>query len=123
MPPATTDQVLRFFFRTGGRISRGEYTLALIVLQAINLAILNELLSRDYVTPAALLLLVIISVPLVVGLVVIMIKRCHDIGLPGTFFLFALIPFVGVIWPLALCFWPGNATANAYGPPPAFLPK
>ena len=67
MRPATAEQVLRFFFRASGRISRLEYALGFICIQAVNLAILSELLTRDTITPAALLL-VISLVPIIIYL-------------------------------------------------------
>jgi uncharacterized membrane protein YhaH (DUF805 family) len=122
MRPATTEQMLRFFFRAGGRISRMEYALGLIFLQAINLALLVIILTTANLTPEQLLPIVVLSLPLTIALVVIMAKRCHDIGLPGTFFLLALVPVVGLFWPIALAFVPGNPGTNAYGPPPQFAP-
>jgi len=123
MRPASTQQILRFFFRANGRISRLEYALGFIFLQAINLALLVVILTADDLTPEQLLPIVVISLPLTIALAVIMAKRCHDIGLPGSFFLLALVPIVGLIWPIALAFIPGNPGANAYGLPPAFAPE
>jgi uncharacterized membrane protein YhaH (DUF805 family) len=123
MPPATNEQMLRFFFRAGGRISRIEYALGLIFLQAINLALLVVVLTADDLTPEQLLPIVVLSLPLTIALIVIMAKRCHDVGLPGTFFLLALVPVAGLFWPIALAFLPGNPGTNAYGPPPAFAPE
>ncbi len=123
MRPATTNQILHFFFRANGRISRIEYALGLIFLQAINLALLTVILTADNLTPEQVLPILVISLPLTVALAVIMAKRCHDIGLPGSFFLLALVPVIGLIWPIALVFVPGNPGANAYGPPPAFAPE
>ncbi|HVZ13675.1 MAG TPA: DUF805 domain-containing protein [Bauldia sp.] len=120
MRPASTEQILRFFFRANGRISRREYALGLIFLQAINAALLTIVLNAEELTPEQLLPIVVISLPLTIALAVIMAKRCHDIGLPGSFFLLALVPVVGLFWPIALAFLAGNPTANAYGPPPAF---
>jgi uncharacterized membrane protein YhaH (DUF805 family) len=123
MRPASTEQILRFFFRANGRISRQEYALGLIFLQAINLALLTVILTTDDMTPEELLPIVVVSLPLTIALVVIMAKRCHDIGLPGSFFLLALVPVAGLFWPIALAFLPGNPGVNAYGPPPAFAPE
>jgi uncharacterized membrane protein YhaH (DUF805 family) len=121
--PATTDQILRFFFRIDGRIGRQEYALGIGVVYSLNLAILVFLLTRTEITPATLTFLTILSIPILVGLIVVMAKRCHDLGLPGSFFLLALVPFIGLFWPFALAFLPGNPGPNSYGPPPAFEPE
>jgi uncharacterized membrane protein YhaH (DUF805 family) len=52
-----------------------------------------------------------------------MAKRCHDLGLPGTYFLLILVPAVGLLWPFALAFLPGNPETNIYGAPPKFEPE
>ncbi len=121
--PATTDQILRFFFRVQGRIGRQEYALGIGVVYPVNFAILFYLLTRHEIGGAMLLLLTAVSIPVLVALIVLMAKRCHDLGLPGTFFLLALVPLVGLFWPFALAFLPGNPGPNAYGPPPAFEPE
>ncbi len=93
--PATTDQILRFFFRVQGRIGRQEYALGIGVVYPVNFAILFYLLTRHEIGGAMLLLLTAVSIPVLVALIVLMAKRCHDLGLPGTFFLLALVPLVG----------------------------
>lgn len=121
--PATTDQILRFFFRVQGRIGRQEYALGIGVVYPLNFAILFYLLSRTEISGAMLLLLTAISLPVLLALIVLMAKRCHDLGLPGSFFLLALVPFVGLFWPFALAFLPGNPGDNSYGPPPVIEPE
>jgi uncharacterized membrane protein YhaH (DUF805 family) len=121
MRPASLDQILRFFFRVDGRIGRVEFALGFGCIYAVNLAILAFVLVRDNdLTPATWLFLVILSLPLVMGFLVIMAKRCHDLGLPGSFLLLAFVPFVGLVWPFVLAVLPGNPGANRYGTPPAF---
>jgi uncharacterized membrane protein YhaH (DUF805 family) len=123
MRPATLDQVLRFFFRVDGRIGRVEYALGFGLIYALNLAILAFVLVRDDLTPATWLFLVILSLPLVVGLLVIMSKRCHDLGIPGSFLLLVFVPFIGLVSPFALAILPGNPGPNRYGAPPVFDPE
>jgi uncharacterized membrane protein YhaH (DUF805 family) len=123
MRPASTDQLLRFFFRTEGRISRAEYALGLGFIYAVNGAILLYVLIHPDISSTALFLLCVVTAPLVVGIAVVMAKRCHDLGLPGTFFLLILVPLVGLVWLVALGFLPGNPGPNSYGAPPAFAPE
>ena len=123
MRPAGPDQILRFFFRVEGRIGRAEYGLGLGFIYALYFAIIAYVLGHDELTEGALLFLMLLAAPLIVALAVIMAKRCHDIGLPGSFFLLFLVPVVGVVWLIALGLLPGNPGSNPYGPPPAFAPE
>lgn len=120
MRPATTEQLLRFFFRLDGRIGREEFVLGFGCILAANLAMLIFILEREDLAPATLLLLSAISLPMTVGIIVVMVKRCHDLGLPGSFFLLIFVPLVGLVWPFALATLPGNPAPNRYGPPPKF---
>lgn len=121
--PATPEQILRFFFRVQGRIGRLEYALGIGVIYPVNFAILFYLLTRTEISGAMLLFLTVVSVPVLVALIVLMAKRCHDLGLPGSFFLLALVPFIGLFWPFALAFLPGNLGPNPYGAAPVIEPE
>lgn len=46
------------------------------------------------------------------------VRRLHDIGKSGWFFLVVLIPFVGAIWLLVLFCTDSNIGDNEYGPNP-----
>lgn len=122
MRPAGIEQVLRFFFRVQGRIGQMEYGLGVGFIYAIYFAILTFVFTHD-LSPDTALFLLFLTVPLLVALAVLMAKRCHDIGLPGSFFLLFLVPLAGFVWLIALGFLPGNPGDNAYGPPPEFLPE
>jgi uncharacterized membrane protein YhaH (DUF805 family) len=121
--PATTDQLLRFFFRVDGRIGRQEYALGIAVIYSLNFSILIYLIRAETMMPLTAVLLVLVDLAILVGLAVLMAKRCHDLGLPGLYFLFVLVPFVGLFWPFALAFLPGNPGPNAYGPAPVIAPE
>jgi uncharacterized membrane protein YhaH (DUF805 family) len=123
MRPAGLDEILRFFFRVQGRIGRAEYALGLGFIYSVNFAVLFYLLLHDEMHGLTLLGLTLLSLPLVVALAVVIAKRCHDIGLPGTFFLLILVPVLGLGWLIALAFLPGNPGPNAYGPAPEFEPE
>ncbi|HVY21274.1 MAG TPA: DUF805 domain-containing protein [Bauldia sp.] len=121
--PASTEQILRFFFRIDGRIGREEYALGIGVVYSLNLSILFYLIVRETMTPVTIVLLILFDLIILIGLAVLMAKRCHDLGLPGSYFLLILVPVVGLFWPFALAFLPGNPAANLYGPPPEFEPE
>ena len=46
------------------------------------------------------------------------VRRLHDVGKSGWFYLIALIPFIGIIWLLVLMCTDGDKGDNAYGPDP-----
>lgn len=46
------------------------------------------------------------------------IRRLHDVGKSGWFFLISFIPFIGAIWLLVLFCSEGESGTNAYGPDP-----
>ena len=51
------------------------------------------------------------------GLAVI-VRRLHDVGKSGWFYLIVLIPFIGVIWLLILYCTEGQKENNKWGPDP-----
>ena len=122
MQPVSLNQFVAFFFHAGGRIGRREYALGLGFIYALSLAVLTFVLIRMSDQPPVVALL-FLQVPLTVALLVLMAKRCHDLGLPGSFVLLVLVPIAGIVWRVALAFLSGNAGANAYGMPPAFRPE
>lgn len=120
MGPAGIDQLLRFFFRPQGRIGRREYILGIAFIMALDAAVLSVLWSGGGATSGFLLVALIVGLPLLVGQLVLVAKRCHDIGLPGSFVLLLFVPFVGFGWLVFLALMPGNRNANGYGPAPRF---
>ena len=55
------------------------------------------------------------------GLAVV-VRRLHDVGKSGWFFLIILIPIVGAIWLIVLFCLDGQPGDNKYGPNPKELP-
>jgi len=122
MPAASPAQVLAFFFRPQGRIGRTEYALGIVFVYAVSFALMLFVLSRFGAEGGPILLAMVVTLPLTVAAFVIVAKRCHDLGLPGTFLLLVFVPMIGVIWLIALAFIPGTAGPNVYGAAPRFLP-
>jgi uncharacterized membrane protein YhaH (DUF805 family) len=48
----------------------------------------------------------------------VVVRRLHDVGKSGWFYLVAFIPIVGAIWILILFCTEGNPGPNQYGPDP-----
>jgi uncharacterized membrane protein YhaH (DUF805 family) len=123
MAAATSDQFLSFFFRPTGRISRLEFVLGAGVVMCLDLALLSYLLRDGVAPPATMFFVAFAGLPLTIAMLVIAAKRCHDVGLPGSFVLLLVIPVVGITWLIVLGLLPGKAGPNAYGPPPQFTPE
>jgi uncharacterized membrane protein YhaH (DUF805 family) len=120
---ATPEQLLTFFLRPQGRIGRLEFALGAGLVICLELALLFFLARHPVVTPGAVLVTAIPGLALTIAMLVIAAKRCHDIGLPGSFVLLLLIPMIGAFWLIVLGLLPGKPGANAYGPPPQFTPE
>ena len=99
-----------------------EYLLGAGFIYAVNLAVLSFVLSHPDLESSSVAVLSLIALPSLVAWLVLVAKRCHDLGLPGLFAVLALLPFVGVFWVIALAFIPGTAGANRYGAAPEFGP-
>jgi uncharacterized membrane protein YhaH (DUF805 family) len=120
---ATSDQLLTFFLRPQGRISRLEFALGAGLVMCLDLAVLSFITREAVLTPATMFVTLLFGLPLTIAMLVIAAKRCHDLSLPGSFVLLLLIPFIGIAWLVALGLLPGKAGPNAYGPPPQFTPE
>ena len=122
MTPAGLDQILSFFFRPHGRISRREFGLGTLVILFLDLAILVFLARRGTPQPALILAMLALGLPLTIAQFVLVAKRCHDLNLPGSFVLLLVVPAFNAVWLLMLAVIPGDPAPNAYGPPPRFRP-
>ncbi|MHA1157622.1 MAG: DUF805 domain-containing protein [Alphaproteobacteria bacterium] len=119
MQPASLNQLIAYFIGLKGRTTRQEYLLGLAFLFTVNAAIINYVLGQAS-GPVEFETLFLITLPLLPSQIIITVRRCHDIGLPGAFVLLFLVPFAGFFWMAALAMIPGNAAANVYGPPPRY---
>src|SRR5262249_19254365 len=106
MRQVTASDLFAFFFRPIGRIGRTEYAPGIGTLVSVELAVLTYALGRDEVDPGAAFLLVMVGLPIVVAELVIVAKRCHDVGLPGLFVVLLFVPVLGVGWLLLLAGMP-----------------
>ena len=115
------DTMLRYF-EIGGRSSRRQYWM--YQLTAFLLAVVAVLLDMmvDGVPPSRERLgffsLFVTIVHIVPGITVT-VRRLHDSGRSGWWWLIGLIPIIGAVWHLVLmCVGPDGYGANAYGDDP-----
>jgi uncharacterized membrane protein YhaH (DUF805 family) len=109
---------LLFSFK--GRIKRGKYWGVSIALIVISLFL--QLIETG-IPPDAEVVMVIVSIPVWIFLVwvgiAISVKRLHDRGKSGWFYLFVLIPIIGAIWMfIELGCLEGTKGPNRFGPEP-----
>lgn len=106
-------------FQWDGRISRRVFILGSAFWMMLNAAVVAVATARGSDETVALELLSVFfaSIALsMVSLVMLGIKRLHDIGLPGIGAALLVIPAFSLIVFFLLCVWPASATSNRYGP-------
>ena len=129
--------MLKFLFSFYGRIGRGKFWLGNIILWIVLIfgIVLMPLIDGvpmevayggdgNYepspIATAYMVILIVVSNIIALALAV---KRCHDRGQSGWWYLLTLVPLVGVIWWLVnLGILAGEQGANKYGPDPRGAP-
>ncbi|RLP11956.1 DUF805 domain-containing protein [Propionibacterium australiense] len=114
-----------------GRASRSEfwwfflfYAAVNLVLYAVFLIIAAASAANDPYSGAPaiaiviLVLLIAFDLASIVPYIAVAVRRLHDTGKPGTYFLLVLVPSVGGIIVLVLCALEPNRGPNMYGPDP-----
>jgi uncharacterized membrane protein YhaH (DUF805 family) len=128
--PSPLAPMLRLFFSFDGRLRRRDYWLTQLVVSALMyLGLWFELsvLPGAKGNLAALLPLSLFSMALPIvslwSLLATQVKRWHDRGKSGWWFLIGFIPFVGGLWAfIELGCLDGDAGDNAFGPSPKWSP-
>ena len=111
-----------------GRASRGEYWwwvlftgVALFVPYIIGIVVgVATASGRSDLSPAAIpfwVLAGVIWLAVIVPSIAVAVRRLHDAGYSGWFYLLALIPSIGGIILLVLCVMQTSPQAPKYGPP------
>jgi uncharacterized membrane protein YhaH (DUF805 family) len=96
-----------FFFSPSGRLSRGPYALGILFWFALQFAAIGQLfagqrLHSDGILILGFLAMLVVALLSVISMVMLTIKRVHDIGHPG---LIAFLIFVPVVSFFALLFF------------------
>jgi len=111
-------------FSAEGRISNWRYnaqfTKVMLITVVAGAAMFGAISTESQVAMAIVGVPVfLIVIAAFVSLIYAAIKRLHDLGHSGWFFLIGLIPLVGVIFTLYYALKPGPEDVNAYGAPRA----
>lgn len=121
-------KVLQNYFVFSGRARRSEYwyfTLfnlifaiaAILIDNVLGITFTIDTVNGTQATPYGYIYLIYILGVIIPGLAVA-VRRLHDVGKSGWFFLIALIPLVGSIWLLVLFCTDSVVGVNKYGPNP-----
>jgi uncharacterized membrane protein YhaH (DUF805 family) len=113
---------LRGFFSFYGRINRLQYAMVMLVgylgpiaifaLTWPSLRTMGDLGALAGLAPLIVMVWVLFAATA---------KRFHDINKSGFSSLLICIPFVGLVTPLALLFYPGDASDNRFGRAPLWF--
>lgn len=117
---------MNLFFSMTGRIGRGRWWFASIVLWALSSIVVATnwvVIQDDGITDpqwsSANILTTVLAILLLWPNLAVTVKRWHDRGKSGWWVLIALVPVIGALWAfLELGFLRGDHGANAYGPDP-----
>tara|TARA_B100000809_G_C15120418_1_gene524062 strand:- start:19 stop:429 length:411 start_codon:yes stop_codon:yes gene_type:complete len=103
-----------------GRARRQEYWMFYLfnIIFIIGIALLSGVLANLFDTPVFMGLYMIYILGVFIPSLAVAVRRLHDIGKSGWFYLIGLIPFIGGIWLIVLFVTEGNTGANEYGPDP-----
>ncbi|KJY39023.1 MULTISPECIES: DUF805 domain-containing protein [Streptomyces] len=97
-----------------GRARRQEYWMFLLW----NIPIVIVLTILDYALGSYPVITWIYTLAVFLPSLGVSVRRLHDTGKSGWWYLVSLIPFIGFIWMIILMATEGDAGPNAYGPSP-----
>jgi uncharacterized membrane protein YhaH (DUF805 family) len=107
------------FAEFSGRSRRKEYWMFFLFNMVIGLVLyIPGLALRESIGPIFMGLYAIYSLAALIPGLAVSVRRLHDTGKSGWFFLLVLIPFVGPIILLVFFCMDSEAGQNAYGPNP-----
>lgn len=101
-------------FSTNGRASRSEfwwYELFLVMFLSGVALIEASREGSGWIT-------VVVAIVLVPSIVSLTVRRLHDGGYSGAWYLVQFVPFIGPFWLLILLVQPSQRLRNAWGPGP-----
>lgn len=103
-----------------GRARRQEYWMFVLfnLIFAFGIAFIAGLLGQMTDTPAFMGLYMIYILGIIIPSIAVAVRRLHDVGKSGWFYLIALIPLIGGIWLIVLFATEGDRGQNMYGPDP-----
>lgn len=125
------DWLTKHLFILDGRISRWEFfknsslatliCIAYFILSCVLAYISTDvfhLVSETTAVIAGFVFCVVIYLPLFVGNILIMRARLHDVNASGWWYFLSIIPYIHIVFDIAILLIPGTTGANQYGDDP-----
>lgn len=103
-----------------GRARRQEYWMFVLfnLIFIIAIALVSGVLAGLLDAPGFMFLYIIYVLAVFIPSLAVAVRRLHDVGKSGWFYLISLIPLIGGIWLFVLFVTEGDKGANQYGPDP-----
>jgi uncharacterized membrane protein YhaH (DUF805 family) len=124
------DPIINHYADFEGRAARKTYWmfllmyLAALVVGAIFISVFAELIGLGELGSGALsLLAILVLLAMIVPTIAITVRRLHDAGFSGWWYLLVLIPYLGGLVVLVLTCLPSQPGSNTYGPHPYATPE
>ena len=119
--------IIKEIYQTEGRLNRGryiKYMLLLAIIGGVGTFVTSSMATFLTGDPTGMLVNLVTAawgIAAVVGNVMLMIRRLHDLGKSGYFAIIALVPLIGFIYSIYLFCAPGQVGWNQYGADPLEL--
>ena len=114
-------KVLRQYVDFKGRARRAEYWNFVLFSTLISIVLLlvdTYVLGTNPMAGESGIIGNLYSLAVFLPSLGVLVRRLHDVGKSGWFFLIVLIPLIGAIWLLILLFRDGEPGENKWGPNP-----
>ena len=112
--------VIQNYANFNGRARRMEYwmfvlfQIIIFILMGLVFSNIDDIFSLDITVTAFLIYLTATLIPWLA----LNVRRLHDVGKSGAYFLINFIPIVGRIWYIIIMASEGELSFNSYGPNP-----
>lgn len=112
--------VIENYANFSGRAGRAEYWWFALLIILVSLTG-NVIALVPGVKIIVRLLVGAWSLAVFIPSLAVLVRRLHDVGKSGWFFLIIFLPIAGAIWLLVLMLKAGDENTNTYGEPPMTL--
>ncbi|CAN7551956.1 DUF805 domain-containing protein [Rhizobium sp. LjRoot254] len=107
------------FFSPSGRISRQPYVMTLLFWMVLQMIAVSQMFAGDRRHSDALIAfatlgLIVVSLLTFVSMIMLTIKRVHDMGYPGLLAFLIFLPVVSFFALICFLFWP-SSPPNQFG--------